>query len=120
MRRRVAFALPAMAVSASPSPATRDVTSSPHGLKSQTPQSPCARFVSRSKRSSEAGMNFCRAALFALTTAASCLCQTYTIGTYAGGFTGDGGPASAAAFNTPIGVVFDRSGNLFVAEGLGH
>ena len=43
-----------------------------------------------------------------------------TINTFAGNGTaasgGDGGPASAATLNTPIGMCFDASGNLYIAE----
>jgi sugar lactone lactonase YvrE len=42
------------------------------------------------------------------------------ITTFAGngrpGFTGDGGPAIAASFNSPAGIAFDNSGNLFIAD----
>ena len=41
----------------------------------------------------------------------------YTIaGNGAPGFAGDGGPASAAQFNSPYGLCLDRLGNLFVAD----
>lgn len=43
------------------------------------------------------------------------------ISTYAGtgtsGFSGDGGPASAAKLHTPLGMAIDASGNLYVADG---
>jgi YVTN family beta-propeller protein len=43
-----------------------------------------------------------------------------TISTYAGtgfaGFSGDGGPATAATMNQPTGVGFDPSGNLYIAD----
>ena len=32
------------------------------------------------------------------------------------GFAGDGGPASAALFNSPIDIKFDAAGNLFIAD----
>ncbi len=42
------------------------------------------------------------------------------ISTYAGtgtiGFTGDGGPATAATMHTPVDVSFDNSGNLLIAD----
>ena len=43
-----------------------------------------------------------------------------TISTYAGtgvaGFSGDGGPAAAAALNRPRGIGFDSVGNLYIAD----
>jgi sugar lactone lactonase YvrE len=43
------------------------------------------------------------------------------ISTFAGtgtcGYTGDGGPADAATFNLPTGLAFDKSGNLYIADG---
>ena len=43
------------------------------------------------------------------------------ISTYAGtgtaGFTGDGGPATSARLNTPLGISIDSSDNLYIAEG---
>lgn len=38
-------------------------------------------------------------------------------GTGALGYTGDGGPATAATFNDPFGVCLDKYGNLYIAEG---
>jgi len=47
-----------------------------------------------------------------------------TIMTFAGngtaGFCGDGGPAIDACLNTPKGLVFDRGGNLYIAEAQNH
>ena len=44
-----------------------------------------------------------------------------TLTTYAGaaanGFSGDGGPASAALLSQPLGLAFDGQGNLYVADG---
>jgi VCBS repeat-containing protein len=37
-------------------------------------------------------------------------------GTGTAGFSGDGGPASAAELNTPAGVALDPSGNIYVAD----
>src|SRR5204863_534660 len=46
------------------------------------------------------------------------------ISTYAGngtaGFSGDGGPATAAKLNYPTGLSFDGSGNMYIAEVLNH
>ena len=47
-----------------------------------------------------------------------------TISTAAGNglfsYSGDGGPAVAAQFNTPLGVALDRSGNLYVADSVNN
>ena len=37
-------------------------------------------------------------------------------GTGSGGFSGDGGPATSASLNEPIGVTVDGSGNVFIAD----
>ena len=41
---------------------------------------------------------------------------TSVITTAAGGFIGDGGPATSASLNSPSGVAADASGNLFIAD----
>ncbi len=50
----------------------------------------------------------------------SLVCQGQTISTVVGssteGFTGDGGPASAAQINSPQGLSFDSAGNLYFAD----
>lgn len=49
---------------------------------------------------------------------------TRRISTYAGngstGFSGDGGPATQASFNSPVGVSADAGGNVFVADTFNH
>src|SRR6266852_2526216 len=48
--------------------------------------------------------------------------RTGVISTVAGngdkGYSGDGGPATAAALNEPYGIVLDRAGNIFTADRL--
>jgi sugar lactone lactonase YvrE len=41
---------------------------------------------------------------------------TSVAGTGVAGFSGDGGPATAAQLNTPIGITVDSSGNLYIAD----
>jgi cysteine-rich repeat protein len=41
---------------------------------------------------------------------------TTIAGAMADGFAGDGGPATAALFNLPLGLTFDAGGNLYVAD----
>ncbi len=56
-----------------------------------------------------------------LTLALSCAwSQQYTINTYAGnktaGFSGDGGAPLSAQLDGPIGLAFDSSGNIYIAD----
>jgi len=41
---------------------------------------------------------------------------TTVAGTGAAAFTGDGGPATLATLSSPVGVTFDRRGNLFISD----
>ncbi len=41
-------------------------------------------------------------------------------GTGKAGYSGDGGPATAAQLNRPIGIAFDRDGNLYIADSLNN
>jgi len=47
-----------------------------------------------------------------------------SISTYAGtgicGYTGDGGPATSATLGLPTGVAFDKTGNLYIADGVNN
>jgi DNA-binding beta-propeller fold protein YncE len=45
---------------------------------------------------------------------------TTIAGTGAAGYSGDGGPAIAAAFNEPYGIAVDRSGTVYVADRHNH
>jgi uncharacterized protein (TIGR03437 family) len=55
-----------------------------------------------------------------LIASGSLFAQQYSISTVAGtgtaGWSGDGGPALAAQFNTPTRVILDRSGNLYLTD----
>jgi uncharacterized protein (TIGR03437 family) len=57
--------------------------------------------------------------------AASALSQQYTISTIVGkagnpGFAGDGGSAVGSQLNYPTGIVIDKSGNIYIADGLNN
>jgi uncharacterized protein (TIGR03437 family) len=57
--------------------------------------------------------------------AVSALSQQYTINTIAGtagtaGFAGDGGSAMGAQLNFPTGIAIDKSGNLYISDGLNN
>ncbi|GAB4044632.1 NHL domain-containing protein [Spirosoma jeollabukense] len=45
---------------------------------------------------------------------------TTVAGTGIQGYTGDGGPATAAQLNTPVGLALDGSGNLYVTDTYNH
>ena len=45
---------------------------------------------------------------------------TTVAGTGTGDYSGDGGPAAGAALNSPLGLAFDGSDNLFVADITNH
>ncbi|HTB32295.1 MAG TPA: T9SS type A sorting domain-containing protein [Bacteroidia bacterium] len=40
--------------------------------------------------------------------------------TYGRGFSGDGGPATAAEFNAPDGITLDRGGNMYISDANNH
>jgi uncharacterized protein (TIGR03437 family) len=57
--------------------------------------------------------------------AASALSQQYTISTIVGkagnpGFAGDGGSAVGSQLNYPTGIAIDKSGNIYIADGLNN
>jgi hypothetical protein len=52
-------------------------------------------------------------------TAATGIIETLA-GTGTAGFSGDGGPATAAALNNPIGVAVDADGNVYIADNFNH
>lgn len=45
---------------------------------------------------------------------------TTVAGNGAASFAGDGGPATAASLNTPLGVGFDGVGNMYIADAMNH
>ena len=45
---------------------------------------------------------------------------TGVITTVAGGFVGDGGPATSSSLNSPAGIALDASGNLYIADSAHH
>ena len=58
--------------------------------------------------------------------AASAWGQQYTISTIVGnqslgaGYTGDGGPATAAQLSAPMGITMDSKGNLLIGDTVNH
>ncbi|PMZ18085.1 hypothetical protein C1Y09_31210, partial [Pseudomonas sp. FW306-02-F08-AA] len=41
---------------------------------------------------------------------------TTVAGNGTAGFSGDGGPGTAAAFNTPLGIAIDSAGSLYISD----
>jgi uncharacterized protein (TIGR03437 family) len=67
---------------------------------------------------------FLRALLLGLLILSCGWTQQYTISTYAGtgsaGYSGDGAGAAAAQLNLPLGIAFDSSGNMYIADSFNY
>lgn len=57
---------------------------------------------------------------YTISTVAGTCTASSTVPPCTGGYSGDGGSATSATFNGPFGILFDSSGNLYIADSLNN